>query len=149
MGLTKSERNLLTTYLHQYNLANAEVTKIDADLVALLHRRNVIVNGLEQYLIGIEQITQKTRQQLFKEALMEAPPPLLNSNMTIGDAMATIISNEGPQFQKDLIEKITVAGIKISKKNPYNVIGNAIRTDKQRRFKTLEDGRVALRNENE
>ncbi len=149
MALTKQEKDLVAAFIQQYNLVQAEVNNIDGEILALQHKRNTLVMGLESGILGIEQITQKSRQQLFKEAFLDVPPPLLNSNMTIGDAIATILSNEGPQFQKDIIEKITIAGIKISKKSPYNVIGNTIRTDKQRRFKTLKDGRVALRSENE
>ncbi len=73
----------------------------------------------------------------------------LSSSMSLGDAVEALLRKEGPSFQKDIIEAIREAGIRLSEKAPYVVIGRIVKHDSKNRFKILKDGRVALRKENE
>jgi hypothetical protein len=69
----------------------------------------------------------------------------LNENTQLGDAIETILRVKGPLFRKEIIDWLRRYRVRISLKAPQQVLANAIKKDKKRRFETLEDGRVALK----
>src|SRR5437588_9115299 len=106
MSLPKNVKNIAAQFVQGLINAQAEINKIDEQIAALQHRRNVLVNSIDGGTKAIEQITHQPAAELIKELFLDTPNAVLRSDMTIGDAIATILSNEGPQFQKDIIERI-------------------------------------------
>jgi len=77
---------------------------------------------------------------LQKTALSE-----INPSSKIGDALYAILkASPAPLDKNDIIEKLRMANIRISMKNPRNVLNTAIKNDRQKRFEILDDGRVDL-----
>lgn len=121
----------------------------NAKIETLQKHRSAILRQIRKVFrpYSIEQPKDNDLVSTYLRMLMDEEG-IVRSDMTLGDAMEKIIKEHGPQSQKDLIERIRAAGIRLSERNPYISLGAAIRNDAKKRFVRVE-GRVALRKENE
>ena len=101
------------------------------------------VDAIESLAKAYENLTGKRPPNL---------PPNIGGILTsihpsskIGDALYSILkASPAPLEKEDIIERLRAANIRISLKSPRNVLNTAIKTDKQKRFEVLDDGRVDL-----
>lgn len=121
-----------------------EIMAYDNQIMVLQQKKAEAVKKLEDFLKYIKKMSGK--KDLALDSMFDRSRQPVHSHMTIGDAVEALILNEGAQTQTELIKKVKAAGIRVSEKAPYVVIGNAIRRDSRKRFKILNDGRVDLRN---
>jgi hypothetical protein len=126
-----------------------ELRKLEAEMMPLQEKRRELVKDIRKILRNRKNITDYVKTglpkiELFDEYLKRQEVQPLNPSMKLGDAIEAIIKTDGPQFQKDIINKIRNAEIRLSEKNPYPVIYAAVYRDKEKRFKILPDGRVDL-----
>jgi chaperonin cofactor prefoldin len=131
------------------NSMSAEVSQLTAQINSLTERRDHLLKHINQLIAKLEEFRGKKhlpKAPDFVKILSDClPEDALRSNMKIGDAMELILSYGDPLTQKEIIERIRAAGIRLSEKAPYVVIGNIIRNDKEGRFERLKDGRVSTK----
>lgn len=122
----------------------AEVEPAYKKISELLERNANSINAIESLAEAYEAITGKRPPNLtpdIERTLFGAIHP----SSKIGDAVYSILkASPAPLEKNDIIERLRSANIRISLKSPRNVLNTAIKTDKQKRFEVLDDGRVDL-----
>ena len=71
----------------------------------------------------------------------------LDENSKLGDAIEVIVDAMGPLRRKEIIEILRKYRVRISPKNPEQVLATAIFRDREGRFEILKDKRVGLKGE--
>ncbi len=126
----------------------AELRKVEMEMAVLQSKRRELVEKIEHQLLKRKAFREAVGKSNIDDIvgmfgkMVENPP--LKSTMNLGDALEVILKADGPQRQKAIIEKIRIAGIKLSEKNPYVTLHAVIHRDARKRFVVLKDKRVGL-----
>lgn len=67
------------------------------------------------------------------------------ANAKLGDALSSILREHKALEINKAIELLRERKVKLSLKNPRNVLANLVKNDAQKRFMRLEDGKISLR----
>ncbi|MGA9363777.1 MAG: hypothetical protein WBW16_05345 [Bacteroidota bacterium] len=140
--LPKPLRKLMNTAKQHID----RIKEIDDQIAKLRNERNQHVEAIGEINNVLRTVTKHFVPSAKLIDASEIAPGgfvALKSDMTIGDAMEQILKVKKAATQKSIIEALTQAGIRISKNNPYIVLGNAIKRDGKKRFR-VENGKVLL-----
>jgi hypothetical protein len=80
---------------------------------------------------------------------LEFPPEIIANprySATIGDAIEAVLKRHGPLRRKEILKNLQESGVRISQKNAFIVVSNAVKRDPKNRFNVLMNRKVALRN---
>ena len=76
------------------------------------------------------------------------PMPTEGPNAKLADAIeAVLVAEKKPLRRREIIDRLRQKNVRLSLKNPRNVVAGAISRDKRNRFVSLKDGRVTLATE--
>ncbi|MGD0036885.1 MAG: hypothetical protein ABSC53_06300 [Bacteroidota bacterium] len=69
----------------------------------------------------------------------------INPDASLGNALESILRENKALEINRAIELLKEKSVRLSLKNPRNVLANLVKNDKRGRFTRLEDGRISLR----
>ena len=146
--MTTSADHIMKTAIQSWKKGVKELAGLNKDLDRFRSQKQLLLFHLESLLESIIHLKETEPQLKFPK--LEIPPELLFSqNTTIGNAMEIMLKQRGPLTQREIIDWLREAKIRISERNPHVTIANAIRKDKKKRFRKLKDRRVALKSKKE
>jgi hypothetical protein len=113
------------------------------DVGRLQKRLQDNLSAIQSMIAAYKSLTGKLPKYNFPQ--LKELNPLITPNTKITDAIYSILKVAGePKTKSEIIDKLRESGVKISLKTPRVVLNTAIKNDKGKRFKVLEDGRVDL-----
>jgi hypothetical protein len=122
----------------------SEVEPAYKKISELLEKNVNSINAIESLAEAYEDITGKRPPNLPAD-IERVLFATIHPSSKIGDAVYSILkTSPAPLDKNDIIERLRAANIRISLKSPRTVLNTAIKTDKQKRFEVLDDGRVDL-----
>ena len=141
--MTTGAHHIMKTAIQSWKKAVKELAGLNKDLDRLRVQKYLQLFHLESLLENINRLKEIEPQ--LKSPKLEIPPELLfKPNTTIGDAMEIMLKQRGQLTQREIIDWLHEAKVRISERNPHVTIANVIRKDRKQRFRRLKNGRVAL-----
>lgn len=125
-------------FYRDYNRINVEIRELQRQKGETLARLGALL-GIYKYL--------KEKYPSMSLPTINIPPELrfnLGVNTKIGDAVEIVLSERGALTQREIIELLREANVRLSLKHPHIVLANTMKRDKAKRFKKLKDGRITL-----
>jgi hypothetical protein len=132
---------------HLEHTVLAGLQKITNEYFELLGKRSEIELKLH-VLKGLMNSYRNTYEKLTGDnpPIKTLPIDILSSvNPNLGNALEVILKEHKALEINKVIELLRERGVKLSLKNPRNVLANLVKNDKKKSFTRLEDGKIALR----
>lgn len=112
--------------------------------------RTELLAQMDALLITMQFL--KKQNPSLKLPEMEIPPEIkFNTRgiVTLGNAIESILRERGELSRLEILEELRKQNFEIKSKNARIVLANAIKRDSRKRFIETENGKIALRKENE
>ena len=124
-----------------------ELQKLEKEYLALLAKRSEIEKNIPALEEKINSLASAYEIIFGEKPSTEALPikTFLHSNASLGDALETILKEHKTLEVNKAIELLREKRVRLSLKNPRNVLANLVKNDKRGRFTRLDDGRIVLR----